>query len=691
MSAAALGLLPPLLSSFAFAQSSPQAEQTTGQAAPPSQQRPSLRDSGSAAAGTQLAETLVEASKLDKDVFTLTQAATIIEQEQIERGSYTDLTEVLRSVPGLEFKQVGGPGQYNYIKMRGFGSANVLVVVDGVSMNLPSTGDVANLLSQYDPSSISRIEILRGPQTVLYGSNATAGVISITTKRGSLEPKRSISVEAGSLGWKKAKASLQQAFDVADGKLSTSLYASHTDSDGLLKYEGTRDTTLQASADFRGKSIDAGIALTHNKNRFNYAQLKEVTTGPNGAPAYWGMQLPDPNAYNDRRTDTASAYLEQRLTQQLSQRLELGWTQTRRTNADPNDGLLGYVTAPWNHFSLDYKNYFNQGELVPFYDSGFVGTANYKDQSKQLNYSLKYAGQGFKVLGGAELYDASASQWGAYGSLQGKNKRKSLYANGEYQVGVSGPILAAGVRHDKYDVWGSKTTGSVGINQQVGNVTIFSNYATSYAAPTLSQLYNPTYGNTNLKPESGRTVELGIRQVLPSLGANWEANLWKGKVKDAILYDGSIANSRTSSGYGLYANGDALETQGLELSGALRINTQWQLKANYTYTDSQTKKKGKDFARTVQVARHKGNIGLAYTNGPLNVDFSAFLTGKRYDWTGVDWIPGYVRFDVSARYAVNKQLNLFARIENIFDHKVQEGLGYKPMGIYGIVGAEYKF
>jgi outer membrane cobalamin receptor len=686
MGAVALGLLPPLLSPCAFAQNYPGTEETTGQTLFSSLPRPS-----SDAAGSQLAETLVEASKLDKDVFTLTQAATIIEQEQIERGSYTDLTEVLRSVPGLEFKQVGGPGQYNYIKMRGFGSANVLVVVDGVSMNLPSTGDVANLLSQYDPSSISRIEILRGPQTVLYGSNATAGVISITTKRGTLEPKRSISVEAGSLGWKKAKASLQQAFDVADGKLNTSLYLSHTDSDGLLKYEGTRDTTLQASADYRGKSIDAGIALTHNKNRFNYAQLKEVTTGPNGTPAYWGMQLPDPNSYNDRRTETASAYLEQRLTEQLSHRLELGWTQTQRTNADPNDGLLGYVIAPWDNFSLDYKNYFKQGEQVPFYDSGFAGTANYKDQSKQLNYSLKYAGQGFKVLGGGEIYDASASQWGAYGSLQGKNKRKSLYANGEYQIGTAGPVLAAGVRHDKYDVWGSKTTGSVGINQRVGNATIYSNYATSYAAPTLSQLYNPTYGNTNLKPESGRTVELGIRQVLPGLGANWEASLWKGKVKDAILYDGSIANARTGSGYGLYANGDALETQGLELSGDLRINAQWKLKANYTYTDSQTKKKGKDFARTVQVARHKGNIGLAYTDGPLNMDFSAFLTGKRYDWTGVDWIPGYVRFDVSARYAVSKQLNLFARIENLFDHKVQEGLGYKPMGIYGIVGAEYKF
>lgn len=671
LSAAALGLLPCMLSQGAMAQSA-----STSSAAPDS---------------PALAETVVESSKLEKDLFTLTQAATIIEQEDIERGNYSDLTEVLRNVPGIEFKQVGGPGQFNYIKMRGFGSANILVVVDGVTMNLPSSGDVGNLISQIDPSSISRIEVLRGPQTVLYGSNATAGVISITTKRGTAEPQRSVSVEAGSHGWKKAKASLQQSYELADGRLSTSLYASHTDSDGLLRYEGTRDTTVQASADYKSKAFDVGLAVTHNKNRFRAAQLKEVTYGPNG-PDYWGMQMPDPRAFNDRRTETATAYIEHRLADNLSQRLDLGWTQTRRINGNPNDGLLGYVTAPWDGFSLDYTNYYNRGDQVPFYDNGREGTANYKDRTQQLNYSLRYAGQGYKLLGGFELYQGHANQSGIYGDLTGKDKRKSLYANGEYQIGKAGPILAAGVRHDRYDVWGNKTTGSVGINQRLGTFTVFGNYATSYAAPNLSQLYNPTYGSTDLKPESGRTAEVGVRQVLADLGVNWQATIWHAKVNDAILYDSSIPNPRnTFGGFGQYANGDVLRTQGLELSGAYRISPAWQLKANYTYTDSDTKKKGKDFARTVQIARHKGNVGLGYTSGPLSLDVSAFMTDKRYDWTGVDWIPGYVRFDIAARYAVNKQLSLYTRLENLFDVKNQEGLGYKPVGFYGVVGLDYRF
>ena len=136
----------------------------------------------------------------------------------------------------------------------------------------------------------------------------SAGVIAITTKRGTAEPQRSVAVEYGSLGWKKGKASFQQANAVGDGKLNTALYLSKTDSKGLNHYEGFKDEAVQASVDYTSKQFDAGVALWHAKNRFNYAQLKEVTSSPSG-PTYWGTQLPDPNAYNARETNTFSAYL----------------------------------------------------------------------------------------------------------------------------------------------------------------------------------------------------------------------------------------------------------------------------------------------------------------------------------------------------------------------------------------------
>lgn len=655
-----------------------------------SPEHPSSPIATAAAAAVALTEVTVASSKLDKDLFTLTQSATVIDKEDIERGNHTSLVELLRNVPGIEFKQVGGPGQYSYIKLRGYTTSSLLIVVDGVSMNMPSSNDVNSLLSQIDPSTIERIEVLRGPQTVLYGANATAGVISITTKRGTREPVRSVAVEVGSLGWKKGKLTLQHAAQVGQGQLSGSLYVAKTDSDGLIDLEGFKDETVQAALDYKSKAFDAGVALMHSDNRQKYAELKEVTrTSPSST--YWGEQFADPNAYNDRTTQTFNAYLSHHISDKLNQRLEYGWTQSRRTTEDLNDGLLGHTTSPWDGFSVDYVNQFPEGAQVPVYDSGSDGQAHYRDKSSQLNYSLRYADKGLKALAGVELYDGKATQWGMWGDLNGGDKRKSLYANGEYTFS-QGLTVAGGLRHDRYDAWGNKTTGSIGASQKLGNATVFGNYATSYVAPNLSQLYNPTTGTTDLKPENGKTLELGIRQNLAEQGVSWEATVWHGRVKDVIIYDSAIPNPRnTWGGYGQYNNGDQLRTRGLEFSGDYRINSAWKLKGAYTYTDSQLKKKGADFARTMLVSRHRASLGVSYSKGPLTVDTTAFYSDKRLDWTGRDWVSDYVRVDVAARYAFNRHVSVYTRIENLLDSKVQEGLGYKPRGIYGVIGLEARF
>ena len=643
------------------------------------------------AADTALSSVVVEATKLEKSQFTMTQSASVVEEEDIVRGGYADVTEVLRSLAGIEFKQVGGPGQYTYLRMRGFGAGHVLVVVDGMTLNQAGSGDVGSLLGQLDPSMISRIEVLRGPQAVLYGANATAGVISITTKRGSQEPRLSIAAEAGSLGWRKLKGNWQHVVELGDGQLSSSLYASKTDSDGVHRHEEFKDEELQLALDYRSASFDAGLSAWHADNRFSFAQLTEVTRS-SGHPTYWASQLPDPNAWNDTRTRVVSAYLEHRLSDSLSHRLEAGWTESRRKTLDRDDGLLGYVTAPWDGFSPDWMNFYNRGDAVPIFDNGSPQAAYYKDKSTEFDYSLRYSANGLKALAGIELYESDARQWGQYGELDGDTDRKSFYLNGEYAVGSSGLTLAAGLRHDDYDVWGDKTTGSVGASYQLGSTTLFANHGTSYRAPTLQQLFNPTYGSTSLSPESGRSTEIGIRQLVPDTGFSWEATAWHSRIKDVVIYDGSIPNPKNPfGGFGLYANADQQRTRGLELSFAWALNQAWTLKGNYTYTDSHTRKAGADYARTVLIARHKANLGAFYANGPLSAGVNAYYTGRRLDWTQRDWVDDYLRIDVSARYALNKDVALYARVENLFDADVSEGLGYEQPGVYGIVGIEYRF
>lgn len=641
------------------------------------------------AADAHLPELVVEASKLEKDPFTMTQSTSVLEEEDIRDGAYSDVTEILRSLPGIEFKQVGGPGQYTYLRMRGFSAGHVLVVLDGVTLNHPSSGDAGSLLGRLDPASISRIEVLRGPQAVLYGANATAGVISITTKRGR-EPHLSVGAEAGSRAWKKARASWQHVAEVGEGQLRSAVHASKVDSGGLIKHEAFRDETLQLALDYSSARFDAGLSVWHDDSRFNFAHLTEVTR--TARPSYWSSQLPDPNAYNDFRTGVFKAYVEHHLSDALSQRLEAGWTESRRKILDRDDGLLGHVTAPWDHFSVDWVNFYQEGERVPVFDRGSAQPANYKDRSAQFDYSLRYAAGGAKALAGIERYESSAKQWGSYGRLDGDADRKSFYLNGEYALGTSGLTLAGGLRHDDYDVWGSKTTGSVGASYALGSLTLFANHGTSYRAPTLGELFNPIYGSTALKPESGRTTEIGIRQLIPDIGLSWEANAWLARLKDAVIYDAGIPNPRNPwGGHGQYANANEQRTRGVELSFAWALDPRWTVTGNYTYTDSHIKDAARGWGRTVLVAPNRASVGVRYSKGALTAGASAYYTDSRLDWTRRDRVDDYLRVDVSARYAATRDLALYARIENLFDADTREGLGYKTPGVYGIAGIEYRF
>ncbi len=131
-----------------------------------------------------LDEVVVTGSKIPKKAVELTHSVSVINELEIDNQGFTDVTEILRKQVGVEFKQAGGPGQFNYLKLRGLATKNTLVVLDGVKINKPSRGDTGNLLSQLDPKTIESVEILRGPQATLYGANNSAGVIVITTKKG---------------------------------------------------------------------------------------------------------------------------------------------------------------------------------------------------------------------------------------------------------------------------------------------------------------------------------------------------------------------------------------------------------------------------------------------------------------------------------------------------------------------------
>lgn len=642
--------------------------------------------------GNELEDVIVTASIIEKPVNEITHSVTVIDEKKIEEQGFTDMTEILRQQAGVEFKQVGGPGQFNYLKLRGLGAANVLVIVDGVKLNTASGGDTRNLLSQLDPDSIESLEIVRGPQATLYGANSTAGVIVIKTKSGK-RAHASLGAEVGSLSWRKLTGSLRDGAKLRGGDLFYSLNLSKTDSDNIHQYEYFKDRSGQLKLSYETDRWSVGGNVWKVKNDFGYAELDEASCCQNAA-TYWSFQTPDPDQHSETGETVASAFTDFKFTDNLKQTLRAGSTKTSYSIIDTANGLLGYqratVTIPAN--ATGNSTAVPAGSPVPIYDTATGSRAFYADERKQAEYDLVFTGRSFNLLGGIEYQKQRAQQWGSYGSSDTDDSQLSYLANGDLKLLSDDFILSLGLRLDDYESWGGETTGNVGIAWQVaGPVNLYANYGTSFKPATMAQLFNPTYGDSSLKPETGRTAELGVRTRFLDDALSMEASYWNTHIDSVIFFDYSIVNPRRSTGFGQYNNGSEGKTSGLEFQTHYQLSDRIGVYGNYTYTDSQTKAVGADWLRSVQIAYHKANAGANYKANDLTLGTNVYYSGPRLRWAGDLETRGYVRVDVSGRYQLNQALSLSARVENLLNDDYLDELGYAETGLYAIFGIEYRF
>ena len=649
---------------------------------------------GQSAVDEDMEEVVVSSTKLEKSLTDLTQSVTIINEDEIALKGYTDFTEVMRGQAGLEFKQAGGPGQFNYPKMRGFSSSAILVVVDGVKINQASSGSVDSLLGQIDPTSIERVEILRGPQAVLYGANSTAGVISITTKSGQRRDA-GIQLEAGSLDWTRAALSFRDTVAAGEGDFAYSVNLSSIDSGNVHPQEFYDDETIQAKLGYDLDRVGFGLSFWETDNAFSAADLHEAYCCQT-RETHWSFQTPDPNKSSGTLNRVTAAYLRHDISDTWSQRLQVGSLKNTYNILDTPDGFLGLQTAPFDgfwfssHWSIPGAVY-NRGDTIEIYDAPSEVASYYEDENTQIDYNLVFNGDRFGALFGVESLDQSARQWGTYGTSDNDEKVTSLYANAELDVSDR-VILAFGVRSDDYDSWGEETTGSVGIVIDVGTGgSIFSNYGTSFTAPTMSQLFNPTYGTVDLSPQSGTTTELGYRTSLVDTRLNLEATLWHTELDNVIVYDATIVNPRAFRGYGQYANRDVQVTEGAEIAVNYSLSDTLSVYGNYTYTESDSRAgEGAPWKPTVQIAKNKGNLGVDFSNDRFYFGANAYYAGPRLRWAGDIAMKKYWRVDLTGRMNFTETLSGYLRVENLFDEDIEEGLGYKQPGVYGILGIQYK-
>ncbi len=637
-----------------------------------------------------LEDMVVTSTKIEKTVENLIDPVTIVTEEEIAQGGFTDFTEVLRYTPGIEFKRSGGPGQYSYMKMRGLTDTYMLVLIDGVLMN-EAGGGVGNLVARLDPYLIEKVEILRGTQSSLYGSSAVSGVISITTKGGVPGMQGTAGAEYGSLDWTKGYASLRGTY----GNFGYGINVPYIDSEGVQDYEMYENFSPHAKLTYATDVFDLSCSVVYNDFKNKYAQLEESYAPDSPATQWWGFEFPDPDQYNKSERTIASLTGKHTINEHLSHKLGFGYTWYESESADGDNGLLGYYPAPVNNFSnpTDYSDptVYSKGQPVPIWDDGdglsyhTETTTWLADYNFIIDTHLGNAGQNILLLG-AEYKDQEYEKWGKYGDAESSADNVSGYVNDQLLLLDEALILSGGLRYDEHEEFGGETTYKAGASYRFPwRTEFYGNYGTSFKAPSFFQLYDPNYGNENLDPETGENYEIGLRQDLFGGRLGLELVYFDIEIEDVVTY---VSNWPASGG--TYVNMDKLESDGLEFAFNWFITDMLSLKGNYAYTDSKTIDVGPDGTetafRTVQIARNKWNLGLFFDHDRYHFGVNLYYSDPRLRWNGDFEMDEYYRVDVTGRVNLWKGLDVYTRIQNLFDEDIQEGSAYEEPGFYGIVG-----
>ncbi len=605
---------------------------------------------------------LLQAEELEKVVITpnkrlqplqnVTTSVDVITADEIQERGYRVLSDALSTHPGFSFARNGGLGQTTSVFLRGFDSKRVLVLIDGVRYNDPTSLSGAQF-EHILLGNVDRVEIVKNPQSGIWGSDASAGVINIITKRAQKDGvSASIHAEYGSYNTQ------NYGFDTAvkSGKFDLSLGLERLSSDGF----SAKTANNQKAKDFEDDSYSnnsystkLGYQLTGNdrvETFFNYID----------ADADYDGYITDPTTFKYDALKSAN----DKISNNKSKEKFYGIRYIR--NTQDYSTKLYYQRSD---FSRDNKSAFSANSFDGSIDeSGLV--LNYKLNTD----SIISGGFDYKKFKHKNEIDKDFTNKGFY-----------ISASSVVHEDIGDSIISATVRRDNFDNFDDKTTYRVGFKHTPASnkeLTLFANYATGYNAPTLYQLYaKSSYpgfadpGNPNLKPETTKGYELGFNY------GGFNLTYFNNKIEDMIDYTthyDNLAGKTKLKGIEVAYNGSIKEAS---LAYSL----------NYTYLKTKDAK-GKELARR---PKSSANLSLDYYALP-NTHLGALVSyvGKRkksqYDANPTDDYKSYTLVDLTAGYDFSEALNIYAKIENALDKEYENIAGYGVSERAYYVGFRYK-
>jgi vitamin B12 transporter len=611
-----------------------------------------------------LDEIVVTATRVETPVEEVASSISIVTSKDIEDKKEPIVLDVLRGLPGVDVTQTGGLGKASSIYIRGANPEHTLVMIDGMEVN-----DVMHFGRLYDFADLSvdnieRVEVLRGPQSTLYGSGAIGGVINIITKKGSGKPKFFVAGEGGSYNTYRESAGLEGSIK----SFYYSLGSSHINSKGI------------SSANRRDGNIETdGYDNTSFSSRFGFTVGKNVNT--DFVVHYIKARADIDNGGGPGGDDINNIY---RATQLLLKGktditlFEGKWIQSIEFATNTND-----------------RAYFNP---VDFQHPVDAERASYKGRLDKIGWQHVVEAHRTNTLTfGVEYKEEKGKSdycWiNAWGTGTTLFPEKSVHNTGYYiqdQVKLGEQFFGTvGIRLDDHSEIGSKTTYRIApayFIKKTGT-KIRGTYGTGERAPSLYQLYAPAtvwgpVGNTNLKPEESEGWDFGIDQDLFNEKVTLGITYFNNKFKNLIDYDNALG----------YINIGKAGTDGVEFSARIKARDNLTFDLSYTCMDTENQDTGESLLRR---PKNKFSVDTNYSFSEKgSVNLRVLYTGQRRDWmpypsSGI--VGGHTVVNIATKYNITRQIQLFGRIENLLNRKYQEVYGYGTPGfsMYGGVKIEF--
>lgn len=588
----------------------------------------------SAGVNEDIEEIIVTATRTETPVSQLPDSVTIISNEQIEQQKATTVFEALRSVPGLNIRKSGSIGRQTEMTIRGSSSSQVLVMIDGVQVNSPTQGffDFANLTTD----NVERIEVVRGPQSTLYGSDAMAGLINIVTKKGKGRPKLGIRSEFGT-----PERMYNEAINSSGSidKFHYSVDVARIDSDG----RGADD-------DYDKTNISSGFGYEINEKTDVHATMRFNDSMVNIDD---GAFRQDPNRFSQNEDFNMNAVYNQSLADWWSHKLKFSFAGTDLTSIDrPNPGTAETISS---RFRLDTQ----------IYTGDWQHTIKYRDIDT--------------VVFGFEFENQSADN---------RTFDRVLINRGWYfqnQLKLWDRVFFnAGVRIDDSSTFGKDVNPkfSIAYHLKETDTKFKINYGKGFRGPTLNQLFFPNFGDPTLKPEESESYDLGLEQYLledkVSFGVTYFNNRFSNLIQ-AVDTGGFVFRAQ---------NVGFVRTEGIEAEAVIKPFKGLTVRGTFTKTNTRDGAK----KELIRQPRKHGSVNINYRFlDKFNINVDDTITGNSREGTNGGGITppgrptirtntGVHKLDATFTYDFSKHLQFYTMAENLLDIQYDEILGFRSAG-----------